>query len=134
MKNSPSSEDAIKTLSAEVIHHCQPGFDMNEMNGLVDSLFTNAKALAKEDAPDVDQAASHMIADKLVVNSLINQLYFLDTSEVQVFCLRQIASQNETLRNAFEFIQAQNNYIPVEDRSEEDEKIQGFVNAILKQH
>jgi hypothetical protein len=42
-----------------------------------------------------------------------------------------IASQNTALCDALEFIQTQNNYIPVEDRSEEDEKIQRFVNAIL---
>jgi hypothetical protein len=108
-----------------------PGFDMDKMNELIETLFTNARACAQELISNLDKSALQIAADKLVVNQLLNQLYFLDTSEVQIACLNQISLQNADLRDAFEFVQAQNNYIPVDDRSEEDEKIQRLLNAIL---
>ncbi|MEI7532692.1 MAG: hypothetical protein WCK52_12260, partial [Betaproteobacteria bacterium] len=107
------------------------GFDTAKMNELIDKLFTNARARAQELESNLDKSALQIVADKFVVNQLLNQLYFLDTSEVQIACLKQISLQNENLRDAFEFVQSQNNYIPVNDRSEEDEKIQRFLNAIL---
>jgi hypothetical protein len=131
MLNISLIENNIKTVSTDIIQLCQPGFDISKMDGLIDTLFVNASALAKERMPNLDENDLRMISDKLVVNSLLNQLYFLDTSEVQVSCLHQIVQKNSAIRNAFEFIQTQNNYIPVADRSEEDEKIQRFVNAIL---
>lgn len=131
MQNSSLIESNIKNISTEIIQLCQPGLDMDKVNGLIDSLFTNAKTLAKERMPNVDDSDLQMIADQLAVNSLLNQLYFLDTSEIQISCLHQMAQKNATIRNAFECIQTQNNNIPVENRSEEVEKIQRFVNAIL---
>ncbi|MBU3583005.1 hypothetical protein ICN41_03265 [Polynucleobacter sp. 15G-AUS-farblos] len=124
-------EVPMKSISIEIIQLCKPGFDMAKMNELIEALFTNARTRAQELTTDLDKDALQMIADKLVVNQLLNQLYFLDTSEVQIACLHQISQQNANLRDAFEFVQAQNNYIPVDNRSEEDEKIQRFLKAIL---
>jgi len=121
----------MKTISTEIIQLCKPGFDMVKMNELIDNLFTNARGRAQELESNLDKSALQIVADKFVVNQLLNQLYFLDTSEIQIACLKQISLQNENLRDAFEFVQSQNNYIPVNDRSEEDEKIQRFLNAIL---
>jgi hypothetical protein len=121
----------MKNISTEIIQLCVPGFDMDKMNELIETLFTNARACAQELISNLDKSALQIAADKLVVNQLLNQLYFLDTSEVQIACLNQISLQNADLRDAFEFVQAQNNYIPVDDRSEEDEKIQRLLNAIL---
>jgi hypothetical protein len=42
-----------------------------------------------------------------------------------------MTQKNATFRNAFKYIQTKNNNTLVENRSEEDEKIRGFVNAIL---
>ena len=131
MQSNSSHEVSMKTISTEIIQLCEPGFDMTKMNTLIETLFTNARACAQELTSNLDKSALQIVADKLVVNQLLNQLYFLDTSEVQIACLNQISLQNANLRDAFEFVQAQNNYIPVNDRSEEDEKIQRFLNAIL---
>lgn len=131
MQSNSSHEASMKTVSIEIIQLCVPGFDMAKINALIESLFTNARACAQELTSNLDKSAIQIVADKLVVNQLLNQLYFLDTSEVQIACLNQISLQNSNLRDAFEFVQAQNNYIPVNDRSEEDEKIQRFLNAIL---
>jgi len=121
----------MKTISTEIIQLCEPGFDMAKMNELIEALFTNARASAIELTSNLDKSALQIVADKLVVNQLLNQLYFLDTSENQITSLNQISLQNANLRDAFEFVQAQNNYIPLDNRSEEDEKIQRFLNAIL---
>jgi hypothetical protein len=121
----------MKTISTEIIQLCEPGFDTAKMNELIDNLFTNARARAQELESNLDKSALQIVADKFVVKQLLNQLYFLDTSKVQIACLKQISLQNENLRDAFEFVQSQNNYIPVYNRSEEDEKIQRFLNAIL---
>jgi hypothetical protein len=121
----------MKAISTEIIQLCEPGFDTAKMNKLIDKLFTNARACTQELTSNLDKSALQIVADKLIVKQLLNQLYFLDTSEVQIACLKQILLQNENLRNAFEFVQSQNNYIPVYNRSEEDEKIQRFLNAIL---
>jgi hypothetical protein len=121
----------MKTISTEIIQLCKPGLDMVKMNELIDNLFTNARARAQELESNLDKSALQIVADKFVVNQLLNQLYFLDTSEVQIASLKQISLQNENLHDAFEFVQSQNNYIPVDARSEEDEKIQRFLNAIL---
>jgi hypothetical protein len=131
MQSNSSHEASMKTISTEIIQLCEPGFDTTKMNELIDNLFTNARACAQELTSNLDKSALQIVADKLVVNQLLNQLYFLDTSEVQIACLTQISLQNENLRDAFEFVQSQNNYIPVNNRSEEDEKIQRFLNAIL---
>lgn len=131
MQSNSSHEASMKTISTEIIQLCEPGFDTTKMNELIDNLFTNARACAQELTSNLDKSALQIVADKLVVNLLLNQLYFLDTSEVQIACLKQISLQNENLRDAFEFVQSQNNYIPVNNRSEEDEKIQRFLNAIL---
>jgi len=131
MQSNSSHEASMKTISTEIIQLCEPGFDTTKMNELIDNLFTNARACAQELTSNLDKSALQIVADKLVVNQLLNQLYFLDTSEVQIACLKQISLQNENLRDAFEFVQSQNNYIPVNNRSEEDEKIQRFLNAIL---
>jgi len=131
MQNNSLYELPMKTISTEIIQLCVSGFDMAKMNELIETLFTNARACAQELTSNLDKSALQIVADKLVVNQLLNQLYFLDTSEVQIACLKQISLQNSNLRDAFEFVQAQNNYIPVNDRSEEDEKIQRFLNAIL---
>jgi hypothetical protein len=131
MQSNSSHEASMKTISTEIIQLCDPGFETAKMNELIDSLFTNARACAQELTSNLDKSALQIVADKLVVNQLLNQLYFLDTSEVQIACLKQISLQNENLRDAFEFVQSQNNYIPVNNRSEEDEKIQRFLNAIL---
>jgi len=131
MQNNSLYELPMKTISTEIIQLCKPGFDMVKMNELIDNLFTNAKARAQELESNLDKSALQIVADKFVVNQLLNQLYFLDTSEVQIACLKQISLQNENLHDAFEFVQSQNNYIPVDVRSEEDEKIQRFLNAIL---
>ncbi|MBU3626899.1 hypothetical protein ICN48_11735 [Polynucleobacter sp. JS-Safj-400b-B2] len=131
MQNNSLYELPMKTISTEIIQLCEPGFDMVKMNELIETLFTNAKACAQELTSNLDKSALQIVADKQVVNQLLNQLYFLDTSEVQIACLHQISLQNADLRDAFEFVQAQNNYIPVDDRSEEDEKIQRLLNAIL---
>jgi len=131
MQNNSLYELPMKTISTEIIQLCEPGFDMVKMNELIETLFINARACAQELTSNLDKSTLQIVADKLVVNQLLNQLYFLDTSEVQIACLKQISLQNENLRDAFEFVQSQNNYIPVENRSEEDEKIQGFLNAIL---
>jgi len=131
MQNNSSYELPMKTISTEIIQLCKPGFDMVKMNELIETLFINARACAQELTSHLDKSALQIVADKFVVNKLLNQLYFLDTSEVQIACLKQISLQNEHLRDAFEFVQAQNNYIPVDARSEEDEKIQGFLNVIL---
>jgi len=131
MQNNSLYELSMKTISTEIIQLCKPGFDMVKMNELIDNLFTNARGRAQELESNLDKSALQIVADKFVVNQLLNQLYFLDTSEVQIACLKQISLQNENLRDAFEFVQSQNNYIPLENRSEEDEKIQGFLNAIL---
>ena len=131
MQSNSSHEVSMKTISTEIIQLCELGFDTAKMNELIDKLFTNARARAQELESNLDKSALQIVADKFVVNQLLNQLYFLDTSEVQIACLKQISLQNENLRDAFEFVQSQNNYIPVNDRSEEDEKIQRFLNAIL---
>jgi len=131
MQSNSSHEASMKTISTEIIQLCEPGFDTTKMNELIDNLFTNARACAQELTSNLDKSALQIVADKLVVNLLLNQLYFLDTSEVQIACLKQISLQNENLHDAFEFVQSQNNYIPVDARSEEDEKIQRFLNAIL---
>ena len=131
MQKNSLYELPMKTISTEIIQLCVPGFDMAKMNELIETLFTNARACAQELTSSLDKSALQIAADKLIVNQLLNQLYFLDTSEVQIACLNQISLQNTHLRDAFEFIQAQNNYIPVDARSEEDEKIQRFLNAIL---
>ena len=131
MQSNSSHEVSMKTISTEIIQLCELGFDTAKMNELIDKLFTNARARAQELESNLDKSALQIVADKFVVNQLLNQLYFLDTSEVQIACLKQISLQNENLRDAFEFVQSQNNYIPLENRSEEDEKIQGFLNAIL---
>jgi len=131
MQNNSLYELPIKTISTEIIQLCEPGFDIVKMNELIENLFTNARARAQELESNLDKSALQIVADKFVVNQLLNQLYFLDTSEVQISCLRQISHQNANLRDAFEFVQAQNNFIPVNNRSEEDEKIQRFLNTIL---
>jgi len=131
MQSNSSHEVSMKTISTEIIQLCELGFDTAKMNELIDKLFTNARARAQELESNLDKSALQIVADKFVVNQLLNQLYFLDTSEIQIACLKQISLQNENLRDAFEFVQSQNNYIPVNDRSEEDEKIQRFLNAIL---
>ena len=131
MHNNSLYQLPMKTISTEIIQLCVPGFDMAKMNELIENLFENARAHAQELTSNLDKSALQIVADKLVVNQLLNQLYFLDTSEVQIACLNQISLQNANLRDAFEFVQAQNNYIPVDDRSEGDEKIQRFLNAIL---
>ncbi|MBU3631308.1 hypothetical protein [Polynucleobacter sp. AP-Melu-500A-A1] len=131
MQNNSLYELPMKTISTEIIQLCKPGFDMVKMNELIETLFTNARASAQELTSNLDKSALQIVADKLVVNQLLNQLYFLDTSEVQIACLNQISLQNTNLRDAFKFVQAQNNYIPVDARSEEDEKNQRFLNAIL---
>jgi hypothetical protein len=131
MQNNSLYELSMKTISTEIIQLCKPGFDMVKMNELIDNLFTNARGRAQELESNLDKSALQIVADKFVVNQLLNQLYFLDTSEVQIACLKQISLQNENLHDAFEFVQSQNNYIPVDARSEEDEKIQRFLNAIL---
>jgi hypothetical protein len=131
MQNNSLYELPMKTISTEIIQLCEPGFDMVKMNELIDNLFTNARARAQELESNLDKSALQIVADKFVVNQLLNQLYFLDTSEVQIACLKQISLQNENLHDAFEFVQSQNNYIPVDARSEEDEKIQRFLKAIL---
>ena len=131
MQNNSLYELPMKTISTEIIQLCKPGLDMVKMNELIDNLFTNARARAQELESNLDKSALQIVADKFVVNQLLNQLYFLDTSEVQIASLKQISLQNENLHDAFEFVQSQNNYIPVDARSEEDEKIQRFLNAIL---
>ena len=123
MQNNSLYELPMKTISTEIIQLCKPGFDMVKMNELIDNLFTNARGRAQELESNLDKSALQIVADKFVVNQLLNQLYFLDTSEIQIACLKQISLQNENLRDAFEFVQSQNNYIPVNNRSEEDEKI-----------
>ncbi len=132
MQNNSIHELSMKTFSTEIIQLCEPGFDMAKMNELIQALFANAKACAQELTSNLAESALQIVADKLVVSELLNQLYFLDTSETQIACLHQISLHNTNLRNAFEFVQAQNNYIPVDNRSEEDEKIQRFLNAILE--
>ena len=131
MQNGSIYELHVKTISTEIIQLCVPGFDMTNMNELIEALFTNARACVQELTSTLDKSALQIAADKLVVNHLLNQLYFLDTAEVQIACLNQISLQNTHLRDAFDFVQAQNNYIPVDARSEEDEKVQHYLNAIL---
>ncbi len=133
MTNLLAQADALKEISTGVIKQCQPsGFNAPSVSRLIDALFLNASAMFNTLRPDADEDSIQEMVSNSVVEDLLEQLYFLDTSENQVDCLHEVANMNLRLLKAFEFTQNKIDQIPLEARSEEDENILRLVKAILQ--
>lgn len=133
MTNLLAQADALKEISTSVIKQCQPsGFDSSSVSKLIDALFLNATAMFENLQPGIDAASIQKMVRKSVVDGLLEQLYFFDTSENQIACLRELATINLQLNAAFEFVKKENDATPIYDRSEEDENILRLVNAIVQ--
>ncbi|APB99539.1 hypothetical protein [Polynucleobacter asymbioticus] len=131
MSNPSHIQDGVKELSTRIIQTCNSHDNKTATIVLINELFLMVFQRIKEIKPNVSSENLQKIVDKRVVSSILEEFYFLDTAKPQIEYLRQIAVLDHQFNHALKFVRQKFLSTPVENRSELDENIQEYVQAIL---
>jgi long-subunit acyl-CoA synthetase (AMP-forming) len=131
MSNPSHIQDGVKELSTRIIQTCNSHDNKTVTIALINELFLMVFQRIKEIKPNVSSENLQKIVDKRVVSSILEEFYFLDTAKPQIEYLRQIAVLDHQFNHALKFVRQKFLSTPVENRSELDENIQEYVQAIL---
>ena len=131
MSNPSHIQDGVKELSTRIIQTCNSHDNKTVTIALINELFLMVFQRIKEIKPNVSSENLQKIVDKRVVSSILEEFYFLDTAKPQIEYLRQIAVLDHQFNHALKFVRQKFLSTPAENRSELDENIQEYVQAIL---